>query len=541
MDDAATALLNPDKLPACGRELQDTPIGQLRIAMNPAISVSNIDKWYGGTHALRGVSLSCMAGDVHAIAGENGAGKSTLVKIISGVVGSNQYSGDVSIAGTPVHFSTIRDAERAGVFLVHQELHIVPLLSVAEFLFLNREPRRFGMVDKAKLWTETTHWLKLFQLSVSPTTLMGELGSHEQQLVNIARAMTQGVKLLILDEPTASLTERETLLLFERIREFRAHGVTTLYISHRLAEFERIADAVTVMRDGQVVDDFRLERLGNTPRRVIKAMVGRDLDELYPKTVAAPGKDLFTLRNWSVAHRLAGRPAPVQPMNLTVRAGEVLGVFGLIGSGASELARSFFGVQGGAVSGAMAVDGRTIDARRPGAAIRAGVAYMPSDRKRDGLILDLPVAANTSLAALGQFTQFGVVDRGAELRKVRHYVSALKVRCESVEQPVGSLSGGNQQKVVAAKWLLADPQVFVFEEPTRGVDVNARIELYHLINEVAQAGKAVILISTDLPEVLGMADRILVMSGGRIAGEWPRGAINEEDAMLRASGEEVHA
>ncbi len=509
--------------------------------MIQAIRVSGLDKWYGGTHALRDVSLAVETGHVHAIAGENGAGKSTLVKILAGVLTHQDYTGEVAIDGTPVRLGSIRDAEAHGVFLVPQELHVVPQLSVADFLFLNREPRRFGMVDRAKLWADTARWMSMFQIDVSPLTQMGELGSHEQQLVSIARAMTQGVKVLILDEPTASLTERETRLLFERVRDFKAHGVTTLYISHRLAEFERIADAVTVMRDGRVVDGFPLERNGETPRRVIKAMVGRDLDELYPKTQASHGADLFTVEGWGVQNPVAGRPDLVRPLDLSVKAGEVLGVYGLIGSGASDLAQSFFGVHRGTVTGTMRVGGRAVDARRPGGAIKAGVAYMPSDRKRDGLVLGMPVSSNLTLAALGKMTALGMIDRGAELRSVRHYVDSLKVKCASVEEPISSLSGGNQQKVVAAKWMLAEPQAFVFEEPTRGVDVNARIEIYQLINEVAWAGKAVILISTDLPEVLGMADSVLVMHAGRVAGQWPRSAIDEETAMLHATGEEVHA
>jgi len=509
--------------------------------MTHAIRVSGLDKWYGGTHALRDVSLAVEAGHVHAIAGENGAGKSTLVKILAGVLTHHGYTGEVAIDGAPVRLGSIRDAEVHGVFLVPQELHVVPQLSVADFLFLNREPRRFGMVDRARLWADTSRWMRTFQIDVSPLTPMGDLDSHEQQLIIIARAMTQGVKVLILDEPTASLTERETRLLFERVRDFKSHGVTTLYISHRLPEFERIADAVTVMRDGRVVDGFPLERNGETARRVIKAMIGRDLDEFYPKTPASLGGDLFGIEAWGVGNPDVGRPALVEPMDLFVRAGEVLGIYGLIGSGTSDLARSFFGVHGGAVTGTMRVRGKPIDARRPGGAIKAGIAYVPSDRKRDGLVLSMPVSSNLTLAALGKMTNLGMIDRGAELRNVQRYVASLKVKCASVEDPISALSGGNQQKVVAAKWMLAEPEVFVFEEPTRGVDVNARIEIYQLINEVASAGKAVILISTDLPEVLGMADRVLVMHAGRVAGQWPRAEIDEEKAMIHATGEEMHA
>jgi D-xylose transport system ATP-binding protein len=274
----------------------------------------------------------------------------------------------------------------------------------------------------------------------------------------------------------------------------------------------------------------------DVPRRIVRSMIGRELDEAYPKSVAPLGECVLELRNWTVANPVPGRPALVQNVGLALRAGEVLGIFGLIGSGASDLARSMFGMHAGRSSGEFLLHGRPMRARRPADAIRAGLAYMPSDRKRDGLVLQMPVAANLSLAALRRFTHLGLIDRGEELRQVQHYVSALQVKCASVDQPVGGLSGGNQQKVVAAKWLLAEPDVLLLEEPTRGVDVGARLEIYNLINNLTRAGKAVVLISNDLSEVLGMSDRVLAMRDGRLAGSWARGAASEEDVMLHAAG-----
>jgi ABC-type sugar transport system ATPase subunit len=302
-------------------------------ARPPAARVVDVDKRFGGAHALRGVSITFETGEVHAIAGENGAGKSTLMKILSGVI--SDYDGRVEIEGTARRFFNIRDAESQGVFLVPQELNIVPELRVGEYLFLNREPQRWGMVDAKKLWSDSAYWLDVFRLRISAVARMGDLSTHEQQLVSIGRAMTQGVKVLILDEPTASLTERETELLFDRIADLHLHGVTTIYISHRLHEFERIANVVTVMRDGSVVDHFVLEGAGDAPRRVIRAMVGRDLTEMYPKVAAPPGAPVLELRDYSLASSQPNKRPVVRNVDLTVHAHEVVGVYGLLGSGAS--------------------------------------------------------------------------------------------------------------------------------------------------------------------------------------------------------------
>ncbi len=501
----------------------------------PAAKVTDVDKRFGGAHALRGVSLTFEMGDVHAVAGENGAGKSTLMKILSGLIGD--YDGTLEIEGVARRFSNIRDAERHGVFLVPQELNIVPELKVGEYLFLNREPQRWGLVDVKKLWSDTAYWLDAFKLRVSPVARMGDLSTHEQQLVSISRAITQGVKLLILDEPTASLTDRETELLFDRISDLHLHGVTTIYISHRLHEFERIANVVTVMRDGSIVDHFALKGEPDTPRRVIRSMVGRDLAEMYPKTANKVGAPVLELKGYTLANAHSGRRLAASNLDLTVHAGEVVGVYGLLGSGAFALARSLFGAHPGAVSGELKIKGAPVKLNTPRDAIRRGVAYLPAERKRDGLITSHSIETNMSLAALAKFTRGGFIDRKAELQSIQQYATNLRVKLHSIEQPIRELSGGNQQKVVAAKWLLTDPELFVLEEPTRGVDVNARVEFYELINTLAAAGKAIVLVSTDLPEVLGMSDRVLVMWEGKIVRAFGRGEATEEQVMTHAAGE----
>ena len=501
----------------------------------PAAKVKDVDKKFGGAHALRGVSLTFETGDVHAVAGENGAGKSTLMKILSGVIGD--YDGTLEIEGVARRFSNIRDAERHGVFLVPQELNIVPELKVGEYLFLNREPQRWGLVDAKKLWSDTAYWLDAFKLKVSPVARMGDLSTHEQQLVSISRAITQGVKLLILDEPTASLTDRETELLFDRISDLHLHGVTTIYISHRLQEFERIANVVTVMRDGSVVDQFPLKGEPDTPRRVIRSMVGRDLADMYPKTANKVGAPVLELKGYTLQNAHSGRRPAASNVDLTVHAGEVVGIYGLLGSGGFALARSLFGAHLGSVSGEVRIKGAPAKLNTPRDAIRRGVAYLPAERKRDGLITSHSIETNMSLAALSKFTRGGFIDRKAELQSIQQYAANLKVKLHSIEQPIRELSGGNQQKVVAAKWLLTDPELFVLEEPTRGVDVNARVEFYELINTLAAAGKAIVLVSTDLPEVLGMSDRILVMWEGKIVRAFGRGEATEEQVMTHAAGE----
>lgn len=501
-----------------------------------------VNKWFGRAHALRDVSVTFEKGKVHAIAGENGAGKSTLIKILSGLFHADEYSGTIEVGDMRCRFNNIKDAEKHGIFLVPQELNIVPELLVGEYLFLNREPHYFGVLNTKKLWTDTAYWLDEFNISVSPLARMEELSVHEQQLVSIARALTQGVKLLILDEPTASLTEQETETLFAHIEKLHRHGVTTIYISHRMQEFTRIADVCTVMRDGAVVDYFVVANEVDPVRRVINAMVGRDLVEMYPKTPASIGPAILELCDWSVHSQTPGRLPFVNDVDFVVRAGEVLGVFGLLGSGAFELARSIFGYSAGPVTGIMKMHDKPVIMNSPATAIRNKIAYIPAERKRDGLFPSQSIVNNMSLVALNKITKYGLVNRHDEFETIQHFIHNLRVHCDSVDQSIGELSGGNQQKIIAAKWLLTMPDLLVLEEPTRGVDVGARVEFYALINQLTAAGKAIILVSTDLPEVLGMSDRVFVMRKGKIVQEWKYGEASEEDVMVYATSDsEVYA
>jgi ABC-type sugar transport system ATPase subunit len=497
-----------------------------------------LDKWFGATHALAGVDVSVRRGDVHAIVGENGAGKSTLVKILAGAIPAGAYDGAVEIDGEARALSGIREAEAAGVFLVPQELVVVPETSVAENLFLNREPRtRFGMVDYRRLYGEAAHWIEDFGIGVEPTTPMRRLSAGQQQLVGIARAMTQGVKVLILDEPTSSLTDAEAERLFEHIGHFRARGVTTLYISHRLAEIVRLAQQITVMRDGRVVEAIPVADASTLPRRIVRSMVGRDIEQLYPPRDVDPGAVRFDVRGLHVANRRAELPPVLRGVDLALRRGEVVGVFGPVGSGSAELGPALFGALPAQTSGSVSLDGAPLELSSPRAAIAAGLGYVTADRKQSGLVLPMSIAENLTLVVLERLSARQLVDRRAELATARSYADALRIKSSSLQQPVGELSGGNQQKVVVAKWLAADPEVLILEEPTRGIDVGARIEIYNVVNRLAAAGKAILVISSDLPELIGICDRILVLNKGAIAGEWDRDEVTQELVMTAATGE----
>jgi ABC-type sugar transport system ATPase subunit len=499
-----------------------------------SLEVRGINKWFGATHALRDVSLKVAPSSIHAIVGENGAGKSTLVRIIAGV--QTSYDGTVLVHGEPVVFSGVHEAEAAGVFLVPQELTNVPGTSVAENLMLNREPTRFGLIDYKAMYTKTSEWIRAFRIGVDPTTLMQTLTVPQQQLVTLARAMMQGLRILILDEPTATLSEAETTLLFDRLREVRELGVTTLYISHRLAEITQIADRVTIIRDGRVVEDLDVRDAATTPRRIVKSMVGRDISELYPRTDREIGPAVFELQGLTVPNRIPGRPPYVEDVDLTVHSGEIVGLFGVVGSGTAQLARAAFGAWATPVGGTVVLNGKPTPITSPQAAIRAGIGYLTGDRKSTGLVMEMSVAKNITLVALGRLSARQVIDERGELTIAQSYIDRLKIKTSSVDQPLTQLSGGTQQKVVAAKWLAATPDIFILEEPTFGVDVGTKVEIYSIIGKIAGEGRGILLISSDLQEVLAMSDRVLVLHKGRLAGGWDRGVANEEIVMSAATG-----
>jgi ABC-type sugar transport system ATPase subunit len=506
-----------------------------------AIEFRNVDKRFAGTHALKDVSLSIVSGEVHAIVGENGAGKSTLVKIASGVHPAGTYDGEVLIDGVPRTFKSVHDSEQAGVFLVPQELNVVPHLSVAENLFLNREHSRFGLIDYRTMWGETARWLDRFRLDIEPTTIMRQLGAGQQQIVKIAHAMSQGVQTLILDEPTAALTETEIELLFARVAELRNDGVTTLYISHRLPEITRVADRVTILRDGRVVETLDVHDRRTTSRRIVYSMVGRDIEEMYPKSPAPIGDVALEVRNLRVDSLVEDRPPHIHDLSLAVHHGEILGVFGAIGCGMSQLVAAIFGVWPGRVQGSILVEGHEVSITSAHEAIAHRIGYVSEDRKRTGLVLPMSVGSNISLVALGRVSRGQLIDAKAELAMVQKYVVRLRVKMASVDGPVRELSGGNQQKVVAAKWLAAGPDIIILEQPTHGIDVGAKVEIYGLMNELAHEGRAILFVSSELPEVVAMSDRIHVLYKGRLAGTWERGEANEGDLTHAATGGDADA
>ncbi len=500
--------------------------------------IRNAEKHFGGTYALRGVSLAIKRGDVHAVVGANGAGKSTLMHVIAGVIDARQFSGELILEGKSVAFRGITDAERAGIFLVPQELRVVAEMSVAENLYLNREPSRFGVVDRATLLKETASRLHAFGLDVLPTTPMWRLSVGEQQLVSIARAMLRGVKILILDEPTASLTETETRVLFKHVADLHQHGITTLYISHRLAEIGRIADRITVMRNGQAVDELPGRAASTTPHRIASSMIGREVEQLYPDRVAQLGSVALAVENLAVISPGRSRPF-VDGASFEVHRGEIVGMFGTIGSGTEHLVRALFGAASGLVSGKISVNGKPVELRVPADAIARGIAYLPGERQQSA-IDRMSVATNASLAALAGLSRYGLIDRAAEMTVVQKLLRRLQVKYASVDQSISQLSGGNQQKVLVARWLAVEPAVLVLEEPTRGVDVGARADLYHLIDELAQGGLAILLVSSDLEEVLGMSDRVIVVHDGRIAVSADRKGMTEEHVLAAATAGAPH-
>jgi ABC-type sugar transport system ATPase subunit len=504
-----------------------------------SLEVQLINKWFGATHALRDVSLSVAPGTVHAIVGENGAGKSTLVRIVAGAISAGSFEGRMLVDGDSVEFDGIGAAERAGIFLVPQELTTVGGMTVAENLMLNREPTRYGVIDYTKMFTVTADWIRTFRIGVEPTALMQSLSVPQQQLVTIAHAMMQGVKILILDEPTATLSELETAMLFARVRDFRKLGLTTLYISHRLAEITQIADRVTVMRDGRVVDDLDVHDAATTPRRIVRSMVGRDITELYPRTENPIGSVVFELQGLTVPHPVPSRRPYVEGVDLTVNAGEIVGLFGVIGSGTAQLARAAFGGWPEQVTGRILVNGRTVEMTSPRAAIAAGVGYLTGDRKASGLVMGMSVVENISLVALRQLSPHQVINVAEELVLATNYVQRFRIKVSSVDQECAELSGGTQQKVVASKWLAAAPDVFLLEEPTFGVDVGTKVEVYTMMGEIVREGRGILLISSDLQEVLAMSDRVVVLSNGRVAGSWKRGVATEEILMQAATGGEA--
>jgi len=472
------------------------------------------------------------AGQIHALVGENGAGKSTLMKVLSGVYPHGSYEGTIIFEGEERRFRDINDSEALGIIIIHQELALIPLMSIAENIFLSHPPSRFGVIDRNAVYRRTQELLAQVGLREAPDTMITDLGVGKQQLVEIAKALSKRVRLLILDEPTASLNETDSAALLERLVEFRRQGIASILISHKLNDVARVADRITVLRDGRTVDSIDCHTEPVQEDRIIRSMVDRDLAHRFPERSAEIGEPVFAVEDWSVHHPLHTEREVIKKVSFHVRRGEVVGIAGLMGAGRTEFAMSLFGKAWGTnISGRIRLDGRAVDLTSVPAAIAAGLAYVTEDRKQLGLILADDVRKNITLASLKQVASKLVIDDISELKAASDYRNKMRIRCADVFQEVGQLSGGNQQKVVLSKWLMTDPKVLILDEPTRGIDVGAKYEIYSIVNRLAEAGKGVVMISSEMPELLGMCDRICVMNDGAFVGEFTGRDATQEKIM----------
>ncbi|MDA0564057.1 sugar ABC transporter ATP-binding protein [Streptomonospora sp. S1-112] len=497
------------------------------------LHMRGISKEFPGVKALDAVDLRVRRGEIHALMGENGAGKSTLMKVLSGVYPRGSYTGDILVDGHVRAFSGIRDSERAGIAIIHQELALVPELSVAENIFLgNERTRGFGLIDWGRTAAAARDLLRRVGLEEDPTAPVAALSVGRRQLVEIAKALSKRVRLLILDEPTSALTETESDNLLALLLELKAQGITSILISHKLGEVTRVADTITVLRDGRTVETMDTAGGGVEEDRVIRAMVGRDLDHRYPPRTAEIGPVRFAVADWTVDHPTQAGRRVVDNAALEIRRGEIVGLAGLMGAGRTELAMSVFGRSYGRyVSGTVYKDGRPLRVRDVGDAIAGGIAYVPEDRKELGLILDDDIRRNLTLAALGRVSRATVIDPAREAVAAAEMSRSMRVKSSGVLQPTGELSGGNQQKVVLGKWMFAEPELLILDEPTRGIDVGAKYEIYLIVRRLAAEGASVLLISSELPELLGMCDRIYAMCAGRITGQLPGPEADQESLM----------
>ena len=502
--------------------------------MPPLLEMRGITKHFGSVAALRDVSLDVRHGEIHAVVGENGAGKSTLMKILSGVYPAGTYDGAITYDGQARAFRGIADTEALGIIIIHQELALIPLLSIAENIFLANPPARFGIIDRSAVFARTKALLATVGLDEPPDMRVLDLGIGKQQLVEIAKALSKQVRLLILDEPTASLNERDSAALLGLLTGLRSRGISSILISHKLGEVAQVADRITVLRDGRTVETIDCHAAPVQEDHIIRCMVDRDLDSRFPPRTPVIGPEIFRVEGWSADHPLQPGRAVVRGVDFRVRGGEIVGIAGLMGAGRTEFAMSVFGRSYGRnVRGRAFMHGKPVDLSTVRRAIRAGLAYVTEDRKHLGLLLAEDIRKNVTLANLAAVSAASVIDDTRELAAATDYRGKMRIRCNSVYQTSGSLSGGNQQKVVLSKWLFSGPEVLFLDEPTRGIDVGAKYEIYQIIGALAEAGKGVVVISSEMPELLGLCDRIVVMNEGRFIAELPRVDANQE-AIMRA-------
>ncbi|MDP9835468.1 putative multiple sugar transport system ATP-binding protein [Neorhizobium huautlense] len=500
---------------------------------SPILEMRGISKSFGAVKALSDVSFTVNEGEIHALVGENGAGKSTLMKVLSGVYPAGSYEGSILFGGEERHFRDINDSEKLGIIIIHQELALIPLMSIAENIFLASAPSKFGVIDQDERYRRTKALLAKVGLhSEVPETLITNLGVGKQQLVEIAKALSKDVRLLILDEPTASLNETDSAALLELLKEFRRNGITSIMISHKLNEITEVADRITVLRDGRTVGTLDCHEGAVDEDEIVRRMVDRDLESRYPSRTPKIGDVIFEVENWSVYHPQHSSRQMVKNVSMKARAGEVVGISGLMGAGRTEFAMSVFGrAYGRDITGTVKVHGKAVDTSDVHKAIKAGLAYVTEDRKQLGLILAEDIRKNVSLAHLGGVSTRGVIDDISEMKVAQEFRARMRIRSHNVYQETGKLSGGNQQKVVLSKWLFTGPDILILDEPTRGIDVGAKYEIYSIINELADAGKAVIVISSEMPELIGTCDRIMVMHEGEFVGEVAGEEATQENIM----------
>lgn len=496
------------------------------------LEMRNITKEFPGVKALNNVTLSVEEGEIHALCGENGAGKSTLMNVLSGIYGYGSYSGDIIYDGKLCKFQTIKDSESLGIVIIHQELALVPLLTIAENMFLGNERGSKFKVDWAETFDKADSLLAEVGLKESSHTLIKDIGVGKQQLVEIAKALGKKVRLLILDEPTASLNENESKHLLDLLLEFKKQGMTSIIISHKLNEISYVADKITVIRDGAVIKTFDKSKDDFSENTIIAAMVGRDITDRFPKRASKVGDVCFEVKNWCVDHPVFDGIKVCDNVNFNLRKGEVLGISGLMGAGRTELAMSIFGHSYGAnISGQIFLNGKEIELPNVKSAISHKIAYVTEDRKGNGLILSQTITQNTVSARPEKVSKHGIYNFDECRRVAQDSSKEMRTKCATVDEAVGNLSGGNMQKVLLGKWLFADPDILILDEPTRGIDVGAKYEIYCIINRMVAEGKSVILISSEMPEVLGMSDRIYVMNEGRMIAEMNAKDASQEKIM----------
>ncbi|WP_117169584.1 multiple monosaccharide ABC transporter ATP-binding protein [Paraliobacillus sediminis] len=501
------------------------------------LEMRNITKTFPGVKALDNVNLKVEKGEIHALVGENGAGKSTLMKVLSGVYPNGSYEGGIYFDEKECHFKDIKQSEKVGIVIIHQELALSPFLSIAENIFLGNERHNRKIMDWKETYSKAKNLLEQVGLKDSPETAVMNIGVGKQQLVEIAKALSKNVKLLILDEPTAALNETDSANLLKLLNELKKQGITSILISHKLNEVSSISDSITILRDGQTIETIKSNDKNISEDRIIKGMVGRELTSRFPLRTAAIGETIFEVKNWNVYHPQQRDRKVLEDVNIHLRRGEVVGVAGLMGAGRTELAMSIFGKSyGKKITGSLFKNGQEIKANSVSEAIANGIAYVSEDRKTYGLNLIEDIKRNITLSNLKRVSHHSIIDENMEIKEAQLLREKLNIKTPSLEQVTGNLSGGNQQKVVLSKWIFTEPDILILDEPTRGIDVGAKFEIYSQINELAAEGMGVIMISSELPEVLGLSDRIYVMNEGRISAELDRVDADQESIMRHMTG-----